>query len=308
MKNKILWLSLVLVSFFLASCGQTSVKEEGKIQVLATFYPMYEFTKAVVGDVGNVELLIPAGTEPHDYEPSAKDVAKMSDADAIVYNSDIFETWISSVAHNLDQEKTIVIEASRGIELLPIGEAADHDHEEMGHEHSEDPHVWLDPVLAIQQVQQIQADLSQQYPEHASYFETQSQAYIEKLKIIDQAYQTAFIGAKNRSFVTQHGAFAYLAKRYDLTQEAIAGLSSEEEPSPRRLAELKAFVAENHIQVIYFEENASGKVAKTLSKETGVELAELSIIESLTTEQFAADESYLSLMEANLTALQLSIR
>lgn len=307
MKKKIMWLSLVLSSILFASCGQADVKEKGKIQVLATFYPMYEFTKAVVGDLGEVDLLIPAGTEPHDYEPSAKDVAKMNDADAIVYNSDVFETWMSRIEYHLEADKTRVIEASQGIALLPIGEEEDSNHEEEGHQHSEDPHVWLDPVLAMQQVRNIQEGLSQQYPEHQAYFESQSLAYIEKLKKLDEAYQQAFIGAKNRFFVTQHGAFAYLAKRYDLTQEAIAGLSSEEEPSPRRLAELKDFVAEKQIQVIYFEENASGKVARTLAKETGVELAKLSIIESLTTEEFAADESYLSLMEENLTALQLSI-
>ncbi|MHC5269336.1 metal ABC transporter substrate-binding protein [Enterococcus sp. LJL98] len=308
MKKKIIWLSLGLSLFFLASCGQVKQKEAGKIQVLATFYPMYEFTKAVVGDVGDVEWLIPAGTEPHDYEPSAKDLAKMSEADAIVYNSDVFETWMSNVTPQLDLEQTTVIEASQAIELLPVDEEDGHGHVDSDHQHSQDPHVWLDPVLAMAQVEQIQTALSARYPEHAATFLAQSQAYIDQLQALDQAYQAAFQTAKNRSFVTQHGAFAYLAKRYHLTQEAIAGLSAEEEPSPRRLAELKAYVIDNQIQVIYFEENASGKVAQTLAKETGVELAELSVIESLTKEQLTADVSYLSLMEENLIALQRSIR
>lgn len=308
MNRKIVWLSLLMSSLFLASCGQKSAEEaQEPIQIVATFYPMYEFTKAVVGDAGEVELLIPAGTEPHDYEPSAKDVAKIYDADVVVYNSHVFETWMADIESNLNSEKTNLIEASQKIELLSI-EEADHEDGEDDHHHSKDPHVWLDPVLAKQQVQSIQESLSQQFPEKEAYFIEQSQAYIKELEALDAAYQAATINAENRSFVTQHGAFSYLAKRYNLTQEAIAGLSSEEEPTAGRLAELKTFVQENQIEVIYFEENASGKVAKTLAKETGVELAVLSTIESLTKEQQTAGESYLSIMLDNLEALKLSIR
>lgn len=308
MNKKITWLSLLISSFILASCGQKVVEENNeKIQIVATFYPMYEFTKAIVGEAGDVSLLIPAGTEPHDYEPSAKDVAKMHDADVVVYNSHVFETWMGNLESNLDLQKTKIIEASQEVELLPIAEA-DHDHGEEEHDHSEDPHVWLDPILAIKQVQWIQESLSQQFPEKAAYFIKQSEAYIKELRAIDEAYQEALTGAENRSFVTQHGAFSYLAKRYDLTQEVIAGISSEEEPTPARLAKLKTFVQENQIKVIYFEENASAKIAQTLAKETGIELSVLSTIESLTKEQQAASKNYLSIMLDNLEALKLSIR
>ena len=312
MVKKLMALKIMILasSFFLVGCGQATILEETEsIRIVATFYPMVEFTKAVVGEIGEVELLIPAGTEPHDYEPSAKDVAKIHDADAVVYNSQVFETWMNDIKSNLDVTQTNVIEASEGIELLAI-EETDHPEasDEDGHLHSQDPHVWLDPILAIEQVRQIQSSLSEQFPEHASLFKEQSESYIKELEALDQAYQTATAQAKNRTFVTQHGAFSYLAKRYNLTQVAITGIASEGEPTPSRLATLKTFIQDNAINVIYFEENTSGKVAQTLAKETGVKLSVLATIESLTKEQQANGESYLSMMKENLEALTLSIQ
>lgn len=311
MKKKLLIGSFVFASLILGACGASENKNQAnndKIKVVATFYPMYEFTKAVVGEAGEVELLIPAGTEAHDYEPSAKAIAKMSEADAIVYNSHEFETWMENATSNFDQSKMQVIEASRAIELMPLGEmAADHAEEGDSHVHHADPHVWLDPVLAKTQVETIREALSEQFPEKKTVFSQQAQSYLTQLEQLDRDIQAAFANAQNRTFVTQHAAFSYFAKRYDLTQESIAGLSSEEEPSPSRLAELKHFVQDHQISVIYFEDNASSKVAQTLAKETGVELAVLSPIESLTKEQQAAGENYLSTMRKNLEALQLSI-
>ena len=317
MKKRLLMGSLFLISLVLGACGASESKKQandGKIHVVATFYPMYEFTKAVVGEAGEVELLIPAGTEAHDYEPSAKAVAKMSEADAIVYNSSEFETWMANIASNFKKSQTQVIEAARGIELMPMGEEEahedhDHDHDATdNHQHHADPHVWLDPVLAQIQVETIRDALAEQFPEQKEYFYQQAQNYLTELDQLDSEFKNTFTGAENRTFVTQHAAFSYLAKRYDLTQESIAGLSSEEEPSPSRLAELKHFVQDHQIPAIYFEDNASSKVAQTLAKETGVELAVLSPIESLTKEQKAAGDNYLSMMRQNLEALQISIR
>lgn len=314
MKNKIIIGAFAILSFFLVACTPSKVvQQEEKIQAVATFYPMYEFTKAVIGDEGEVSLLIPAGTEAHDYEPSAKSLAQMSDADVIIYNSHAFETWIENIQTNLDPDKTMVIEASRNISLLSLADDhEDEDHEDEDHEHShqhdEDPHVWLNPVLAMEQVGQIRDDLSQKYPEKKARFAQNAKAYLAKLTQLDQEYQNAFKDATQKTFITQHLAFSYLAKQYELTQESMAGLSSEEEPSAKRLAELKTFILEHQIEYLYFEDNTAGKMATTLANETGIELAVLSTIESITTQQQAAGETYLTLMEKNLKALQLSVR
>lgn len=321
MKKKFLMASIVASSLLLAACGNNnesrsggSGKDDNKIQAVATFYPMYEFTKEVLGETGEVSLLVTAGTEPHDYEPSAKDMADISDADVFVYNSEAFETWVENLTDNLNEDKTLVIEAADEIELLTTTEET-HDHEseaetdEDGHDHDGvDPHVWTDPLMAVKEVQEIAQELGEKYPEQKATFDKNAQNYITKLEQLDADYQAAFKDAKNKTFLVQHAAFGYLAHQYGLTQESIAGLSPDQEPTPARLAELKHFVEEHEVSVIYFEENANSKVAETLSNETGVELAVLNPLESLTNDQMEAGETYLSVMEDNLAALQKSIK
>ena len=284
-RRLIIGVTLAISAFLLASCGQTtqSPKEKKELTVMTTFYPMYDFAKQVVGDEGEVELLIPAGTEPHDYEPSAKDLAKITDADVFVYNSKELETWVPNVIENLDTKKVSIVEASQSIQLMQgteEEESGEEGHEGHNHSHELDPHVWLDPVLAQKEVTAI---------------------------ALDKEYQAAFADAKNRTFVTQHAAFGYLAKQYGLTQEPIAGISPDQEPSPSRLAELKKYIKTNNVSVIYFEASASTKVAKTLADETGVELAVLNPLESLTQKEQEAGENYVSVMKENLAALQKSI-
>lgn len=308
MKKQIAVIGSLLVAVgLLASCGSNAqeTKESDTLQIVTTFYPIYEFTKEVVGETGEVELLIPAGTEPHDYEPSGKDLAKITDADVFVYNSQEFETWVVDVANSLDQTQTLVIEAAEPIELIEGEEEGQEDHD---HDHELDPHVWLDPVLAMEEVKATQTKLSEKYPEKAEIFEANANAYLGTLVGLDETYQAALANATQRTFVTQHAAFGYLAHRYNLTQEAIAGLSPDEEPSAARLAELKEYVTEHDINVIYFEENASSKVAETLSKEAGVALAVLNPLEGLTTEQQAAGENYVTVMTENLEALKETIK
>ena len=318
MQKGLLLLGTVVLSVLLTACGGQEKKEASsneKIQVMTTFYPMYEFTKQVVGDKGDVELLIPAGTEPHDFEPSAKDLAKISDSDVFVYNSPELETWTDNLTDTIDTNQTEIIQASKDIKLMEgtehdHEEAHDHDtqeHEEHGHSHELDPHVWLDPALAIKEVETIRDQLSKKYPDDKAAFEKNAASYIDELKKLDEEFQTAFKDAKNKTFVTQHAAFGYLANQYGLTQEAIAGISPDQEPSPSRLSELKHYVDDNQVKVIYFEENASSKVAETLSKETGVKLEVLNPLESLTDKQIKDGEDYLSVMRENLAALKESV-
>ncbi|MBC2250674.1 zinc ABC transporter substrate-binding protein [Listeria sp. FSL L7-0123] len=302
-------LAFVLV---LAGCGVGSDKvseDKSKLKVVTTFYPLYDFTKNVAGDNASIEMLIDAGTEPHDYEPSAKDIAKIEEADVFVYNSEDMETWVPSVLKSLDSKKLTVIDASKGIKLVEgTEEEHDHDHGEEEHHHEHDPHVWLSPVLAQQEVANIQKGLTKADKTNADTYKKNAENYTDKLKTLDNKFKTAFEGAKQRDFVTQHAAFQYLAKEYDLHQVAIAGLSPDQEPSPARLAELQKYVKANNISTIYFEEVASPKVAETLAKETGATLEVLSPIEGITDKEQKKGMDYIAYMEQNLQALQKTIK
>ncbi|HEL2557040.1 TPA: zinc ABC transporter substrate-binding protein AdcA [Streptococcus suis] len=304
--KKVGLLFLSVSALLLGACGNSTASEDGKLNIVTTFYPVYEFTKQVVGDEANVDLLVKAGTEVHGYEPSAKDIARIQEADAFVYENENMETWVHDVEKSLDTTKVNVISATEGMLLLPGGEEEHegHDHSGDGHGHAYDPHVWLSPERAITLVENIRDSLVAKYPEKKDAFETNAAAYIEKLDALDAKYSETLSAAKQKYFVTQHTAFAYLALDYGLKQVSITGVAADEDPTPSRLAELTEYINKYGIKYIYFEENASKSVAETLAKETGVQLDVLNPLESLTDEDMKNGKDYISVMEDNLTALE----
>lgn len=300
---------LSVATLGLTACSKsTSPTSDDKLKVVASFYPIYEYTKNIVGDEGDVELLIKAGTEVHDFEPSTKDIAKIQDADAFVYDDDNMETWVHEVEEALDTTAVKFVKATGDMILAPGAGDHDHDHNhgEEGHSHELDPHVWLAPSLAIKLVENIRDDLKAEFPKSAAAFDKNAAAYIDKLEELDKEYDEALAQPKQTSFVVQHAAFGYLALEYGLTQIPITGVSADREPSAKRLAELAEYVKANGINYIYFEENASSAVAKTLADEVGVETAVLNPLESLTEQELAKGADYFSVMRDNLKALLLT--
>ncbi|CAD5900476.1 Zn(II)-binding lipoprotein [Carnobacterium maltaromaticum] len=308
-KGSLLIASLAIL-FIMVGCGnQEATKDSTKLQIVTSFYPMYDFTQNVAGDNAEVSVLMKAGTEPHDYEPSAKDIAKIADSDVFVYNSKEMETWVSSVLTNIDTKKTAVVDASQGIDLLEGNHSDDEtEAEHEGHSHAHDPHIWLDPVLAQKQVDTIKEGIIKADTKNKETYEKNALAYKEKLAALNEKFEMGLKNAENRTFVTQHAAFAYLANRYDLEQVAIAGLSPDQEPSPAKLAELNDFIKENNIKIIYFAETASPKIAKTVANETGAKLEVLSPIEGITQEEQEKGVDYIKVMEKNLEALEKAIK
>ena len=297
-------LSALILLGAMSGCSQQNTKKKNdKIKIVTTFYPMYDFAKNIVGSNGDVELLIPAGTEPHDYEPSPKDMANIEEADVFVYNSDAMETWVPKLKQSVDNQNLKIVKASQGIQLIK-GSAEEND----GKASPVDPHVWLDPVLAKKEVENIKNGIIAADPTHKSEYEKNAAQYEAKLTDLDQLYKNTLKNAKSRVFVTQHAAFAYLANQYHLTQVPIAGLSPDQEPSPSQLGDLQKYVKEHNIKTIYFEEIASPKVAKTLADATGAKTVQLSPIEGITKEEQSKGVDYIEYMKKNLEALQLSVK
>ncbi len=310
MNMKRLLVPLVIFLLMVSGCSNTaSTKSEKtsegskKLQIVTTFYPMYYFAKKVAGDSANVELLIPNGVEPHDWEPTAKDMAKIQDADVFIYNSQYFELWTEKVLKSINDSKLKVVEASSGIKLMDALES------EEGEEHtaSKDPHVWLSPVLAQQEVNTIAKALEQADPSNKDQFQKNATALNSELADLDHLYKETIDKAKKKEFVTQHAAFGYLAKQYGLTQIAIAGLSPDVEPTLGKLAELTELTKKKNMKVVYFEEMTSSKVAETLAKEIGAKTEVLNPLEGLTKEEQQQGLDYFGVMKKNLDALKLSI-
>lgn len=276
-----------------------------KDTIVTTFYPVYEFTREIMGDLANVELLIQAGNEVHGYEPSAKDIAKISEADVFVYEDPNMETWVPKLLESIKKDEKQVIKATKDLILLPGGDDHDHHHHEgEDHHHEFDPHLWVSPYRSIKLVENIGDGLIENYPDHKDTITKNAEAYLTKLQDLHKKYTDTLSNAKQKYFVTQHTAFAYLALDYGLTQVSINGLAADVEPTITRLKELSDYVKEYGIKYIYFEENAKKSVAETLAKETGAQLEVLNPLESLTKEQMDAGKTYLSIMEDNLAALE----
>ena len=201
---------LVAFALILTACGK-SQSQNGKLKVMTTFYPVYDFTKNIVGDEGTVDLLIGAGSEPHEYELSAKGRAMIQDSDVFVYENENMETWVPNLLKSMKDKKTKVIDATKGMVLLP-GLEEEHEHEGgEEHHHEYDPHLWLSPHRAMKMVESIRDQLVAAYPDKKKTFEKNAQAYLKKLQALDQAYQDGLKDAKQKNFVTQHAAFRYLA-------------------------------------------------------------------------------------------------
>lgn len=291
--------------------------EEAKLNVEVSFYPMYEFTKNVAGDLANVHTLVPAGMEPHDWEPTPQDIASIEKADVLVYNGAGMESWIDQVTDSLSNAKLFQVEASHGIDLLEGSEEDEHDHDhdaeaEEGHTHDHDhggldPHVWLSPALAVKEVRNIEAGLAQAAPEHAEQFKQNADAYIAKLESLDQDFKAAVADSKRKDFITQHAAFGYLAQEYGLQQVPIAGLSPEQEPSAAQMASVIDFAKEHQVKTIFFETLVSSKVSETIANEVGAKTAVLNPIEGLTEEEIATGMDYIGVMRQNLEALKLAL-
>jgi zinc transport system substrate-binding protein len=311
MKKGLILGAALLSLGLLAACGKSETTKSDKLQVTTTFYPMYEFTKAVTGETADVSYIVPAGQEVHDYEPSAREMAKLVDSDVVVFNAENLETWFEDAEDNLN-DSTLVIEASHDVDFIHTededeAEHDDHDHED--HDHGDtDPHTWTSLQNAVIEVQTIADALSKKYPENKATYQANAKAYQEKLQALDQKFVAALEPATQKTFITQHAAFAYMARDYGLTQLSISGINPDVEPSSQALAHLKELMSQDNLTYVYFEENAGDKLAKTLAKEANAKTAVLNPIEGITTDEQKAGDSYLTIMEENLESLELSIK
>jgi zinc transport system substrate-binding protein len=279
--------------------------------VVATVYPLYEFARELAGDRAEVALLVPPGVEPHDWEPAPQDIARLQKARLFVYNGAGFEPWVDKLRKEVTARGTVIVRTTEKVALLKAG--GEHEHGAgaakpgVGHRDAVDPHVWLDPVRAQAQVEAIRAGLARVDPANAAIYGARAQAYTAKLAALDRAYQAGLGSCARKEVVTTHAAFAYLTRRYGLTQLAIHGLAPDAEPSPADLARLVQIAKDRRVTHVFFETLVNSKLAETLAREVGARTLVLNPVEGLTREQQAAGLSYLSLMEENLRQLRTAL-
>ncbi|MGH2373332.1 MAG: metal ABC transporter solute-binding protein, Zn/Mn family [bacterium] len=266
----------------------------GRVPVVATFYPLFEFTARVGGDRVTVRTLVPAGVESHDYEPTPRDVVALIQARVIVYNGAGFEPWLRRLLPQLPG-RVVTINATEG---LPI-----HRGTSVGRAGPPDPHVWLDPVLAQRQVDRILAGLVSADPAGRGTYESNAAAYKGGLGALHGRIAQTLAPCRKKVIVVSHAAFGYFTARYGLTQIAISGLEPGEEPSPARMRDLLHAIRRHRVTVIYYETLMSPRVAAAIAREVGARTLVLNPLEGLTDEEQRAGKDYMSIMEENLRSL-----
>lgn len=274
-----------------AGCGGQQSADKNKLQVAASFYPMAEFASAVGGQRVQVACLVPDGAEPHDWEPSPKDLTRLGRAQVFVYNG-MVEPWAQQALDALSERKIIPLEA--GHDLFARGG-------------KQDPHVWVSPKKAVVEVQRITEVLCEVDTKHTDDYKANSRAYIAKLEQLDKKLAAVAQKAPRKVFVTAHAAFGHLAADYGLRQLSVAGISAEAEPTPGDLQRLIATVKREKVRYVFFETLTDPKIAKLVAQETGAQTAVLDPLEGLDEEGRKQGLDYLKIMEQNIANLEKAL-
>ncbi|HEX6254003.1 MAG TPA: zinc ABC transporter substrate-binding protein [Nitrososphaera sp.] len=278
-------------------------QDQEKITVVASFYPLYEFASRVVGDRAEVSSLVPAGVEPHDWEPTAEDVSRGRAADVMVINGAGFERWVD------EMEAKVVANTSEGIEFnykegKEVGDD-EHGHLEATVGGGVNPHIWLDPILAKHQIDKIRDVMVSSDPANADYYNQNADRFTAELDSLDAFIRSELADCDKSDFIAFHDAFIYFSERYDLRQHSIHGVSPEGEILPQTIQQIIELANEFDINVIYSEDLIDSRLADTIANEIpDGKVLVLSPIEGIGNEEQAAGIGYIDKMKQNIANLK----
>jgi len=297
----------------LSACGGSSTQSDTnktQITVAASFYPIEEILRQVGGTYINVVELTPAGEGAHDVQLTAKQLNVLSSASALFYISDGFQPDVEKAVASLPNT-VVPIDLLQSVTLLDVVAQLDGTEGETDGEvlaSGKDPHVWLDPANMIAMTTAVADSLSQLSPNFATQFSTAAKSYIAELQTLVTEIDTHLATCESRVLVTSHRAFAYLAKRANLRQVAIAGVNPEEEPSAKNLEAIATFARTNRVSTIFFETLLPADLAKTLADKVGATADLLNPVEGISGTDIKAGASYISIQRDNLSRITKGLR
>lgn len=292
----------------LAACSSSQAAgEDGRYDVVASFYPMAFLAERIGGDHVHVTSLTQPGQEPHDLEISARQTAQLQKSDAVLYLKGLQPSVDEAVAQSgvkteIDAASLTSLE-KHGSEVG--GHAAVHDTHPGEEAGARDPHIWLDPVRYAQVAEGVGKAFEKGDPEHAADYRKNTAALVEQLDQLDAEFRQGLAHTKTKVFITTHAAFGYLAERYGLTEEAVNGLDPESEPSAARVKDLEKMARADGVTTVFYETLVSDKTAKTIARDAHLKTDVLDPIEGITDKSRGTD--YFSVQRANLKALQQAL-
>ncbi len=351
---------LVALCMILTSCGgakpqdkepsspSETAKENTEVSmdkpvVYTSFYPIYNLASQIAGDKMEVKSFTNLKTESHGWEPSAKEIAELSNSKLIFINGAGMEEWLDSVKSSTDIE---IVDTTEEVTKLEPGHTHDHDHEheevadehdheheheevadehEHEHEHEEvadehehehehehnhgmyDPHTWLSPKNAIIQAKAIAEKLSEVDPENSEYYMSNFKAMEDELNGIIKEYEEKFSKTEKKYFFVNHAAFNYMAHDFGLEQKALTGITSTDEAGTQKLKEAIDIAKELNINTVFYEQGGSDKSAKTLANEINAKTETLDNMEFATDEDLEAGKTYQEIIKENLEKVYQSM-
>lgn len=289
MKKKIISGILAAVtSIMFIGCGagsnnsQTTNKEDKKVNIMVSVYPLKEFADKIAGSKAEVSCMVPDNMEPHDYEPKTKDFEALVKSDAFIYNGLGLESWVDQVNNVIGDKDIRIVDSSEGVDVRKEGDVTD-------------PHCWLSLKQAQKQAENIKDTLIEIDEENKDYYQGNYDEFVSELDSLYNDYKNKFDRLLNKDFVTGHAAFGYLCRDFGLQQNSVENLFAEGEPTPKQLEALVSFCKENNIKTVFSESLASPKVSQTLANEVGAK-----VVPILTLESNEDDKSYVEVMKYNL--------
>jgi manganese/iron transport system substrate-binding protein len=306
--KKTILMAVLVFSVLICACSTPPAEEESSpLKVVATTTIVGDIVSQVGGDLIDVEVLLPPGSDPHSFQPAPKDLVSVAEADVVFANGAGLEEFLQPLIQNAGG-KAQVIDVSEGIRLLESQEV--HSGEETDDHLSGDPHTWFDPANVETWTTQIEQALSAADPENTSAFEANAQVYREKLLELDAwiEQQVALIPLENRKLFTDHASFTYFANRYGFEQvgAVIPGYSTLAEPSARDLAAIEAAIRRLGVKTIFTSVTASPALVERVAQDTGARLVRL--YNGSLSEADGPAATYLDFMRYNVEAMVEALR
>ncbi|MBO9128160.1 metal ABC transporter substrate-binding protein [Bacillus sp. 165] len=312
-KLSILATIFMVLTIFFSGCAkgnnsaENKEKAEGKLKVYTTIFPLKDFTKKIGGEYVDVESIYPPGVDSHTFEASQKQVVDIAKSNLFIYSSKEMESFATKIEESVKNEEVKVVDSSKGIEMIKFeGDEHEHDHEgETAHD--KDPHTWLDPILAIQQAENVKNALVELKPEAKKEFEQNFAALKAELEDLDTEFKDTVSNAKTKYILVSHAAYGYWQNRYGIEQIPVAGLSASQEPSQKDLAGVVKEAKEHKLKYILFETFATPKVADVVRKEAGLEILRLNHLATISDEDAKQKKDYITLMKENIEVLKKAL-
>lgn len=308
MRKREKWAAIIFVQmlYALAAGSVFPSGQQAKIKIVTSIYPFYEFARKVGGERGEVRILIPPGSEVHTWKPRPSDILELNEADLFIGVGSILEPWLDDILESVDNPGLQILEADK---IVPALEHKKKGEGNVRFYEGQDPHIWLDFLKDIQIVAEIREVLTDFDPSSAVLFAQNADAYIERLKSLDERYRETLQSCSTRILLLGgHSAFGHLAGRYGLDQIAVFGTSPDAQPSPRQVVDFIQLARSNGVKAVFYERAVSPDIARVIAREIDAQVLPLNPAASLSGDELRAGLDFIRIMEINLENLRIGLR